>query len=118
MTFVQGVKSFFTCPCSLLASPAHLLDCWGIFLRQLYEEQDLVCDTITRKGLEKPKERGKKDRKRRGLVVFGKRKRRVLGVLDRDADDESWTRMRKNTLRTVPRQAGERTTRKRGYHTG
>ncbi|GFS62510.1 RNase H domain-containing protein [Trichonephila clavipes] len=27
MTFVEGVKSFFTCPCSLLASPAHLLDC-------------------------------------------------------------------------------------------
>ncbi|GFV94318.1 uncharacterized protein TNCV_2267721 [Trichonephila clavipes] len=50
MTFVQGVKSFFTCPCSLLASPAHLLDCWGISLRQLYEEQDLVCETITRKG--------------------------------------------------------------------
>ncbi|GFX94513.1 RNase H domain-containing protein [Trichonephila clavipes] len=47
MTFVP---SFFTCPCSLLASPAHLLDCWGISLRQLYEEQDLVCDTITRKG--------------------------------------------------------------------
>ncbi|GFY05286.1 uncharacterized protein TNCV_2207321 [Trichonephila clavipes] len=38
MTFVQGVKSFFTCPCSLPASPAHLLDCWGISLRQLYEE--------------------------------------------------------------------------------
>ncbi|GFY17491.1 uncharacterized protein TNCV_3518461 [Trichonephila clavipes] len=50
MTFVQGVKSFFTCPCSLLASPAHLLDCRGISLRQLYEEQDLVCDTITRKS--------------------------------------------------------------------
>ncbi|GFV05219.1 RNase H domain-containing protein [Trichonephila clavipes] len=50
MTFVQGVKSFFTGPCSLLASPAHLLDCWGISLRQLYEEQDLVCETITRKG--------------------------------------------------------------------
>ncbi|GFV54277.1 RNase H domain-containing protein [Trichonephila clavipes] len=32
MTLVQGVKSFFTCPCSLLASPAHLLDCWGISL--------------------------------------------------------------------------------------
>ncbi|GFV92617.1 RNase H domain-containing protein [Trichonephila clavipes] len=43
MTFVQGLKSFFTCPCSLLASPTHLLDCWGISLRQLYEEQDLVC---------------------------------------------------------------------------
>ncbi|GFV79399.1 uncharacterized protein TNCV_1903711 [Trichonephila clavipes] len=50
MIFVQGVKSFFTCPCSLLASPAHFLDCWGISLRQLYEEQDLVCETITRKG--------------------------------------------------------------------
>ncbi|GFT65592.1 uncharacterized protein TNCV_869001 [Trichonephila clavipes] len=50
MTFVQGVKSFFTCPCSLLASPAHLLNCWGISLRQLYEEQGLVCETITRKG--------------------------------------------------------------------
>ncbi|GFS59388.1 uncharacterized protein TNCV_3725371 [Trichonephila clavipes] len=51
MTFVQGVKSFFTCPFSLLASPAHLLNCWGISLRQLYEEQDLACETITRKGL-------------------------------------------------------------------
>ncbi|GFV19744.1 uncharacterized protein TNCV_479701 [Trichonephila clavipes] len=50
MTFVQGVKSFFTCPCSLLASAALLLDCWGISLRQLYEKQDLVCDTITWKG--------------------------------------------------------------------
>ncbi|GFW17924.1 uncharacterized protein TNCV_2231051 [Trichonephila clavipes] len=50
MTFVQGVKCFFTCPCSVLASPAHLLDCWGISLRQLYEEQDLVRGTITRKG--------------------------------------------------------------------
>ncbi|GFV30629.1 RNase H domain-containing protein [Trichonephila clavipes] len=50
MTFVQGVKSVFTCPCSLLPSPAHLLDCWGIFLGQLYGKQDLVCDTITWKG--------------------------------------------------------------------
>ncbi|GFU83582.1 uncharacterized protein TNCV_2125101 [Trichonephila clavipes] len=47
MTFVQLVKSFFTCPCSLPASPAHLLDFWGISLRQLCEEQDLACDTIT-----------------------------------------------------------------------
>ncbi|GFX34913.1 RNase H domain-containing protein [Trichonephila clavipes] len=45
MTFVQGVKSFFTCTCSLLASPAHLLDCLGISLRQLYEEQDPVTAT-------------------------------------------------------------------------
>ncbi|GFX23501.1 uncharacterized protein TNCV_3769761 [Trichonephila clavipes] len=50
MTFVQRVKSFFTCPCSLPASTAHLLDCWGISLRQLFEDQDLVCDTIMRKG--------------------------------------------------------------------
>ncbi|GFY35355.1 RNase H domain-containing protein [Trichonephila clavipes] len=55
MTFVQGVKSFFTCPCSLLPSPAHLLDCWGISLRQLYKEQDLPVDISnapTEKGLE------------------------------------------------------------------
>ncbi|GFT26437.1 uncharacterized protein TNCV_3603081 [Trichonephila clavipes] len=50
MTFVQGVKSFFTCPFSLPSSPAHLLDCWGISLRQLFEDQDLVCDIIMRKG--------------------------------------------------------------------
>ncbi|GFX40879.1 uncharacterized protein TNCV_3761001 [Trichonephila clavipes] len=50
MTFVQGVKPFFTCPCSLLASPAHLLDFWGISLRQLCEEQGLVCETFMRKG--------------------------------------------------------------------
>ncbi|GFX77848.1 uncharacterized protein TNCV_432331 [Trichonephila clavipes] len=50
MTFVKGVKSFFACLCSLLASPAHLLDCWSISLRQLYEEQGLVCETISRKG--------------------------------------------------------------------
>ncbi|GFY24128.1 uncharacterized protein TNCV_1011811 [Trichonephila clavipes] len=50
MSFAQGLKSFFTCPYSLLASPAHLLDCWGISLRQLYEKQGLVCETFTRKG--------------------------------------------------------------------
>ncbi|GFS80890.1 RNase H domain-containing protein [Trichonephila clavipes] len=33
MTFVQGVKSFFTCPYSPLASPDHLLDYWGISQR-------------------------------------------------------------------------------------
>ncbi|GFY17868.1 hypothetical protein TNCV_3383611 [Trichonephila clavipes] len=39
-----------TCPCSLLASPAHLLDCWSISLRKLYEEQGLMCETMMRKG--------------------------------------------------------------------
>ncbi|GFU56450.1 nup43 [Trichonephila clavipes] len=32
VTFLHEVKSFFTCPCSLPASPAHLLYCWGISL--------------------------------------------------------------------------------------
>ncbi|GFV75869.1 uncharacterized protein TNCV_1454661 [Trichonephila clavipes] len=41
MTFVHGVKSFFICPYSLPASPAHLPDCWGIYLRELFEDQDL-----------------------------------------------------------------------------
>ncbi|GFT28853.1 hypothetical protein TNCV_3585621 [Trichonephila clavipes] len=59
------------------------------------------------------KEKREKERaqKRRGLVVFGKRRKEDLGVLDRNADQESWTRIRKNALRTVPRQAV-------GYHTG
>ncbi|GFW45858.1 uncharacterized protein TNCV_4495781 [Trichonephila clavipes] len=48
MTFVQGVKSFFTRPCSLLASRAHLLDCWGISLRQLYEEHKAWCARLLR----------------------------------------------------------------------
>ncbi|GFT98566.1 uncharacterized protein TNCV_2442011 [Trichonephila clavipes] len=39
-------------------------------------------------------------------------------VLDRDADDESWTRIRENALRTVRRQAVEKATSKRAYHTG
>ncbi|GFT64994.1 hypothetical protein TNCV_3615001 [Trichonephila clavipes] len=45
MTFVQGVKSFFTCPCSLLASPAHLLYCWGIYPATVGYET--VSDTMT-----------------------------------------------------------------------
>ncbi|GFW12110.1 uncharacterized protein TNCV_4531751 [Trichonephila clavipes] len=47
MTFCAGGKVFLY---QSLLSPAHLLDCWGISLRQLYEEQGLVCETITRKG--------------------------------------------------------------------
>ncbi|GFX85992.1 hypothetical protein TNCV_3719361 [Trichonephila clavipes] len=83
-----------------------------------------MCQTPA--GLVKPK-RGRrkkekreeeKDRKRRGLVVFGKWSKEDLGVLERDADQESWTRIRKNTLRTVPRQAVQRVTSKRVCHTG
>ncbi|GFW73898.1 uncharacterized protein TNCV_48871 [Trichonephila clavipes] len=51
MTLVQeGVKSFFTCYCSLFVSPAHLLDYWGISLEQLFGDQDLVCDILMRKN--------------------------------------------------------------------
>ncbi|GFU01666.1 hypothetical protein TNCV_1522071 [Trichonephila clavipes] len=82
-----------------------------------------MCQTPA--GLEKPrggeKEKRKKEsaRKRRGLVVFGKRKKEDLGALDRDSDQGSWTRIRKNALRTVPRQAVKKSTSKKGgYHTG
>ncbi|GFX38626.1 hypothetical protein TNCV_3476161 [Trichonephila clavipes] len=43
----------------------------------------------------KKRKEERRDRKRRGLVVFGKRKRRISEFLDRDADQGSWTRIRK-----------------------
>ncbi|GFT56678.1 hypothetical protein TNCV_1268321 [Trichonephila clavipes] len=58
-------------------------------------------------------ERGEKKKKKIGKTRAGrfrKAEKKDLGVLDRDADDESWTWIRKNVLRTVPRQAVERTT--------
>ncbi|GFU17221.1 transposable element Tcb2 transposase [Trichonephila clavipes] len=36
---------------------------------------------------------------------FRKAEKEDLGVLDSDADEESWTRIRKNALWTVPREA-------------
>ncbi|GFU62472.1 uncharacterized protein TNCV_2594091 [Trichonephila clavipes] len=57
ITFVQGVKSFFTCPCSFLASPGHLLDCWSISLRQLFEDQDLQWGTLNSSRAISPLER-------------------------------------------------------------
>ncbi|GFX21829.1 RNase H domain-containing protein [Trichonephila clavipes] len=48
MTFVQGVKPFFTCPISLPTSPSHHLDYWGISRGQLFGDQDLVCGKWTR----------------------------------------------------------------------
>ncbi|GFX61399.1 hypothetical protein TNCV_4894431 [Trichonephila clavipes] len=48
------VKSFFTCPCSLSlsASSAHLLNCRGISLGQLFGNQDLACNILMCKGQE------------------------------------------------------------------
>ncbi|GFS64957.1 hypothetical protein TNCV_1584511 [Trichonephila clavipes] len=50
--------------------------------------------------------RKKRARKRRGLVVLGSGKENPR-VLFRDADQETKTRMKNNTLRTGPRQAME-----------
>ncbi|GFW39173.1 hypothetical protein TNCV_1831631 [Trichonephila clavipes] len=63
------------------------------------------------------REKEKRSSKRRGLVVLGSGEENP-GVLFLDADQESKTRIRKNALRTGPRQAVERATSKRGYHTG
>ncbi|GFX34095.1 transposable element Tcb2 transposase [Trichonephila clavipes] len=70
------------------------IDSFGHTNEKTFGEKWTAPDVL--KGLEKPKEeKREKDRKRQGLVVFGKRKRRHLGVLDRDAEDESWTWIRK-----------------------
>ncbi|GFW75353.1 hypothetical protein TNCV_4190071 [Trichonephila clavipes] len=55
---------------------------------------------------ERRREREKESSKRRGLVVLGNGEENPR-VLFRDADQESKTRMRKNALRTGPRQAVE-----------
>ncbi|GFS73948.1 hypothetical protein TNCV_108391 [Trichonephila clavipes] len=58
-----------------------------------------------KKGGERKKR--KRKRSKNGSVFFGKRRKEDLGVLDRDADQESLTRI-KNALRTVSRQALEK----------
>ncbi|GFW97039.1 hypothetical protein TNCV_4802521 [Trichonephila clavipes] len=63
------------------------------------------------------RERRKRSSKRRGLVVLGSGGENPE-VLFHDADQASKTRIRENALRTGPRQAVERATSKRGYHTG
>ncbi|GFU46134.1 retrovirus-related Pol polyprotein from transposon 17.6 [Trichonephila clavipes] len=68
---------------------------------------------------EKKKEtkgKGKSSEERRGRVVLGSGEENP-GVLVRDANQESEMRIRKNALRTGPREAVERATSKRGYHT-
>ncbi|GFV82476.1 hypothetical protein TNCV_3982681 [Trichonephila clavipes] len=70
-----------------------------------------------RKRKKRTRKKRKRARKRQGLVVLGSGEENPR-VLFRDADQESKTRMRKNALRTGPRQAVEGATSKRGYHTG
>ncbi|GFV35221.1 hypothetical protein TNCV_620171 [Trichonephila clavipes] len=67
-----------------------------------------------RKEGEKEKKGAQKDERCR----FRKRRGESRSFLFRDADQESKTRIRKNALRTGPRQAVERATSKRGCHTG
>ncbi|GFX04194.1 hypothetical protein TNCV_3973431 [Trichonephila clavipes] len=50
MDFWKAVKIFCASPCLLPASLAHLLDCWGISLAQLFDEQDLACNILLWKG--------------------------------------------------------------------
>ncbi|GFV78298.1 nup43 [Trichonephila clavipes] len=45
----RRVKLFYSC-FYLSASPTHRLDCWGISLGQLFDEQDLVYGILLRKG--------------------------------------------------------------------
>ncbi|GFX48822.1 hypothetical protein TNCV_902041 [Trichonephila clavipes] len=75
--------------------------------------------------LEKPgeeeeggREKEKKELEKTRAGRFRKRRGESRSLLFRDADQESKTRIRKNALRTGRRQAVERATSKRGYHTG
>ncbi|GFU82179.1 transposable element Tc1 transposase [Trichonephila clavipes] len=110
MTFVQGVKSFFTCPFSLLVSPAHFLDCWGIPLRQLYEEQGL--EDFGKRNM--PGKRARRHSSQleslRGLVIMmktaGWSTHRVAGQVDRSDCAvkncwEQWTREGTHVRKTV-----------------
>ncbi|GFX50447.1 transposable element Tcb2 transposase [Trichonephila clavipes] len=78
----------------------------------------LMSVTMTAQRLEKRKEKQKRNEGNRSKKDEGWLFSEDPGVLDRDADDDSWTRIRENALRTVPRQAVERATSKRDYHTG
>ncbi|GFY32884.1 hypothetical protein TNCV_4025081 [Trichonephila clavipes] len=69
------------------------------------------------------KKKGRRTRKEKSSKKtragrFRKRRGESRSFLLHDADQESKTRIRKNALRTGPRQAVERATSKRGYHTG
>ncbi|GFW98348.1 uncharacterized protein TNCV_1092261 [Trichonephila clavipes] len=82
------------------ACVGHLLVCEETGLEKLEEKEE--------RGKEGEREKEKKESsKRRGLVVLGKGEENPR-VLFRDADQESKTRMRKNALRTGPRQAVRR----------
>ncbi|GFS88407.1 hypothetical protein TNCV_1751391 [Trichonephila clavipes] len=75
------------------------------------------------KNREKKKGKDNEKKKKKELLKtragrFRKRRGESRSFLFRDADQESKTRIRKNVLRTGPRQAVERATSKRGYHTG
>ncbi|GFX42987.1 retrovirus-related Pol polyprotein from transposon 297 [Trichonephila clavipes] len=72
--------------------------------------------TERRKKKKETKGKGKSSEERRGRVVLGSGEENP-GVLVRDANQESEMRIRKNALRTGPREAVERATSKRGYHT-
>ncbi|GFU32999.1 hypothetical protein TNCV_4155771 [Trichonephila clavipes] len=75
----------------------------------LYLEYGLWCQSGETEKEKKERKRSEKT----GAGRFLKEEKRGSLRFDRDADQESWTRI-KNALRTVPRQAMEKLTTKRG----
>ncbi|GBN82338.1 hypothetical protein AVEN_200123-1 [Araneus ventricosus] len=41
LNFVAKEKTYFSCPCSCPASPAHVIDCIGASVRQLWSEGEM-----------------------------------------------------------------------------
>ncbi|GFV48901.1 hypothetical protein TNCV_1343101 [Trichonephila clavipes] len=76
-----------------------------------------VYPRLDKSGEERGRRKKKRARKDEG-GRFRKRRGESRSFLFRDADQECKTRIRKNALRTGRRQAVERATSKRGYHTG
>ncbi|GFX37299.1 hypothetical protein TNCV_76431 [Trichonephila clavipes] len=76
----------------------------------------LAGKTGRKKEGEREKEKRELEKTRAGR--FKKRRGESRSFLFRDADQGSKTRIRKNALRTRRRQAVERATSKRGYHSG
>ncbi|GFS78426.1 hypothetical protein TNCV_3146891 [Trichonephila clavipes] len=99
----------------IVESPARLSE--GHFLSHIPPTPTKRASTRQCKGGKGTKEKEKSWTKTRA-GRFRKRRGESRSFLVRDADQESKTRIRKNALRTGPRQAVERATSKRGNHTG
>ncbi|GFW89088.1 hypothetical protein TNCV_2685221 [Trichonephila clavipes] len=84
--------------------------------RLIYTMANCPQRRLEKKEGERKKKKKELEKTRTGR--FRKRRGESGSFLFRDADQGSKTRIRKNALRTGRRQAVERATSKRGYHTG